>query len=222
MNNTNSIRLEMPRLSRLFHGDCTELLSTLPEDSVDFVLTDPPSLYQARDTDDRVIPDQIEDQWVRPAFEQIYRVMKQNTLCLSFYDWIHADKFLSAWRSAGLLPMGHLIFVKHFATDSSFTKRRHEQAMLLAKGWPDVRENDRLVDVLGWGRCTGTMLTPDQQPVEPLQRLIRSFTKTGQLVLDPFCGTGSTLIAAQLEGRRAIGVEKDLNVYRVARARLRY
>jgi site-specific DNA-methyltransferase (adenine-specific) len=209
----------MPRLNRLVQDDCTQLLSTLPKNSVDFVLTDPPYLVNYRDRSGRTVQGDVDDHWVRPAFEQIHRVMKPNTLCLSFYGWTHAEKFLSAWKSVGLRPVGHIVFVKSYTSGSGFLKRRHEQAMLLAKGWPNL-PGDRQLDVMPWGHYTGNQLHATQKPVELLQRLIRGFTKPGELVLDPFCGSGSTLVAASLEGRRAIGIEKDPEVFRIARKRL--
>jgi SAM-dependent methyltransferase len=59
-----------------------------------------------------------------------------------------------------------------------------------------------------------------QQPVKELREIIRSVTNPGDLILDPCCGSGTTLLAARLEGRRAIGIEIDEHTYRVARRRL--
>lgn len=50
---------------------------------------------------------------------------------------------------------------------------------------------------------------PTAKPVDLLRFLIRSYTLPGELVLDCFAGSGSTLFAAKAEGRRAIGIEKD-------------
>ena len=219
MKTDSTSTLTPPRLARLFLGDCAELLPTLPENTVDFVLTDPPYLVNYRDRTGRTVAGDVDDRWLRPAFEQIHRVMKPNSLCLSFYGYTHADKFLSAWKSVGLRPVGHLVFVKPYTSGSSFVQRRHEQAMLLAKGWPNVPQHAQ-ADVMPWGPYTGNKLHATQKPVELLQRLVRAFSKPGDLILDPFCGSGSTLVAAQLEGRRVIGIEKDPEVYRVAKERL--
>lgn len=50
---------------------------------------------------------------------------------------------------------------------------------------------------------------PTEKPVELMRQLIESSSVFGEVVLDPFAGVGSTLVAAILEGRRAIGVEID-------------
>ncbi len=55
----------------------------------------------------------------------------------------------------------------------------------------------------------GNRLHPTQKPVEALRPLIEAFTKPGDLVLDPFSGSGSTLAAAQQLGRDWTGIELD-------------
>ena len=59
-----------------------------------------------------------------------------------------------------------------------------------------------------------------QKPIRLLQALIELTTATGQLVLDPFCGSGSTLVAAKGVGRRYVGFDRDAECVRVALARL--
>ena len=73
--------------------------------------------------------------------------------------------------------------------------------------------------MIDW-RYTGNRLHPTQKPVGSLQPLIESFCPQGGVVLDPFCGSGSTLAAAGLAGRPYIGIELDPCHYRTAVARL--
>jgi DNA modification methylase len=60
--------------------------------------------------------------------------------------------------------------------------------------------------VLEW-KYSGNNLHPTQKPLCILTPLIRRFSHPGDLVLDPFCGSGSTLLAAKLQGRRFLGIE---------------
>lgn len=57
----------------------------------------------------------------------------------------------------------------------------------------------------------GPVYHPTQKPVELGRYLIRTFTNPGDVVLDNACGSGSFLVAAALEGRKYIGIEKNQN-----------
>ena len=97
-------------------GDCVSRLAELDGESIDFVLTDPPYLVSYRDRSGRSIANDDNDAWILPAFRQIHRVMKRSTLCVSFYGWQAADAFLTAWRAAGLTPVGHIVFRKPYVS----------------------------------------------------------------------------------------------------------
>jgi site-specific DNA-methyltransferase (adenine-specific) len=64
-------------------------------------------------------------------------------------------------------------------------------------------------------------LHPTQKPLRLMQALIELTTRPGQLVLDPFCGSGTTLLAAKSLGRKYIGMETNAEYCRVAEERLR-
>jgi site-specific DNA-methyltransferase (adenine-specific) len=61
---------------------------------------------------------------------------------------------------------------------------------------------------------------PTQKPVELLQYLIRTYTNTGDTVLDMFMGSGSTGVACIREGRNFIGIEKDHEYFEIAKKRI--
>jgi adenine-specific DNA-methyltransferase len=192
-------------LNRVLQGNCVEVLSQLPASSVDMVLTDPPYIarYVSRNGQ-RVANDDRAD-WLQPAFAQIFRVLKQNAFCISFYGWHQVDKFMQAWRLAGFRPVGHLVFQKSYASKERFLSYRHEQAYLLAKGNPGLPEKP-ISDVQPW-KYSGNRFHPTEKSVSSLMPLIEAFSRPGNVVLDPFCGSGSTLIAAALLKRQYIGVE---------------
>lgn len=61
---------------------------------------------------------------------------------------------------------------------------------------------------------------PTQKPIALMEQIIGAYTKPGDLILDPYMGAGSTLIAAQRLGRRAIGVELSPEYCEIAKRRL--
>lgn len=67
---------------------------------------------------------------------------------------------------------------------------------------------------------SGNQFHSTEKAVSVMKPLIEYFSKPGDIVLDPFCGSGSTLLAARESGRRYIGIEKDPRVFETLRARL--
>ena len=205
-------------LDRVLLGDCVERMRAMSAGSVDFVLTDPPYLVRYRDRSGRSLLNDDSDAWLKPAFGEMYRLLKPDSFLVSFYGWDAVDRFVGAWRDAGFQIAGHIVFGKPYASSIGYLERRHEQAYLLVKGRPR-RPVCPLPDVLGWS-YTGNRLHPTQKPVSILKPLIESFSAPGGTVLDPFCGSGSTLAAAHSLGRRFVGMELDPVHHRTASERL--
>lgn len=202
----------------ILHGDCVQTMQRMPSASVDFILTDPPYLCRYRSRDGQTIVNDDRDGWLMPAFAEMYRVLKPDSLCLSFYGWHVADKFIGAWREAGFRIVGHVVFTKRYASSVRFLEAKHEQAYLLAKGAPSLPEFP-VSDVLDWEH-TGNRLHPTQKPISALQPLIGALCPPGGLLLDPFCGSGSTLVAARHAGRSYLGIELDPRHVETASLRL--
>jgi len=205
-------------INRVINADCLAALPQLADSSVDFVLTDPPYLVGYHDRHGRRIAGDVDGHWLKPAFAQMFRVLKAGRFCVSFYGWQRAEEFLAAWRAAGFQPVGHLVWVKSYASKRGLLASQHEQAYLLAKG-PTGRPTKVLPDVLDW-QYTGNVLHPTQKPVRSLKPVIESFTRPGEVVLDPFCGSGTTALAAKNLGRHWVGIEVSEAFSRLASRRL--
>jgi site-specific DNA-methyltransferase (adenine-specific) len=204
---------------KLINGNCIDVLQRAPSQRVDLVVTDPPYLVNYRDRNGRRIANDCSGEWIEPAFRQVARVLKSSGYCISFYGWNSADKFLHAWRQCGLYPVGHFVWTKGYASSCKLVRATHECAYLLAKRHPR-RPAILLNDVLPWS-YTGNRLHPTQKPVSALEPLIEAFSDPGELVLDPFMGSGSTGAAALRQGRRFVGIELDENYFAAADERLR-
>src|SRR5690606_12380630 len=72
------------------------------------------------------------------------------------------------------------------------------------------------------GLETGMNIHPTVKPIALMRYLCRLVTPTGGTVLDPFMGSGSTIIAANQEGFNSIGIEKDPDYAAIARQRIEY
>ena len=202
----------------ILHNDCIKVMRSLPANSIDFILTDPPYLVSYTDRTGRSIQNDNEADWLKPAFEECYRVLKQDSLMVAFYSWTQIDKFFDAWRNAGFRIVGHIVFRKQYTSKARFLKYQHELAYLLAKGNPMIPKQT-IADIIDVP-YTGNKLHPTQKPVAALKPLIETFTQANDLVLDPFCGSGSTLLAAKILKRRYLGIELDEQYHGAALKRL--
>ncbi|MGT6703042.1 DNA methyltransferase, partial [Escherichia coli] len=98
-------------MSRFILGDCVRVMATIPDNAIDFILTDPPYLVGFRDRSGRTIAGDVNDDWLQPASNEMYRVLKKDALMVSFYGWNRIDRFMAAWKRAGFSVVGHLVFI---------------------------------------------------------------------------------------------------------------
>lgn len=99
-------------MSRFVLGNCIDVMARIPDNAIDFILTDPPYLVGFRDRFGRTIAGDKTDEWLQPACNEMYRVLKKDALMVSFYGWHRIDRFMAAWKRAGFSVAGHLVFTK--------------------------------------------------------------------------------------------------------------
>lgn len=199
---------------QIYHGDCREVLAALPPDSVDLTLTDPPfseETHQGARTDiNTKLVDfasmSIGD--IRDVFAAVGTLTKRWTV--SFIDWRHLVQLEQS-------PPANLRFVRFGIWDKpngapQFTGDRP------ATGWEAVALFHRVGGKMRWNggghravwtceKINGAHRT--EKPLPLIKRLMDLFSEPGELVLDPFMGSGTTLRAAKDLGRRAIGCEVE-------------
>jgi adenine-specific DNA-methyltransferase len=206
-------------INRILLGDCVQVMGQMPSDSVDVIVTDPPYVCRFQARDGRTVANDDRSDWIAPAFTQMYRVLKPDRFCVSFYGWNTVDRFFSAWKGAGFRPVGHVVFAKRYASKEWFVAYSHESAYLLAKGNP-AKPHLMLRDVLEW-QYTGNIRHPTEKPLMAMTLLIQAFSYPGEIVLDPFVGSGTTAVAAKHLGRRYIGIDIEPVYAQQAQARVR-
>ena len=195
------------------------MLRQIEPESVDAIITDPPyGINYVSPTGARIQNDAAPFIWF---LYDAFRVLKPGSsgrgTLVCFTRWDVQQVFIDAIRLAGFVVKSEVIWDKmqHGMGDlkSQFAPS-HENIIFAVKGkfsFPGHRPKDLITH----RKLPGSqMIHPTEKPVPLLADLITAVTKPGDLILDPFAGSGSTLVAAKKTGRRFTGIELD-NVHYV-------
>lgn len=140
-------------------------------------------------------------------------------------DWRHMTEMLAAGRAAGCDLLNLCVWVKNNGGMGSLYRSRHELVFVFRNGAESHRNNVQLgrfgrnrTNVWNYagsssftrkGSSRGTELHPTVKPVLMVADAILDSTSRNDIVLDPFLGSGTTLLAAERTGRRCYGIELD-------------
>ncbi len=119
-------------MSRFILGDCVRVMATFPGNAVDFILTDPPYLVGFRDRSGRTIAGDKTDEWLQPACNEMYRVLKRRVN--GELLWLEPRRSLyGRLENAGFSVVGHLVFTKNYTSKAAYVGYRHECAYIRQK-----------------------------------------------------------------------------------------
>jgi len=203
--------------NKLLLGDCLEKLKELPDNSVDVVITDPPYGTKTNQRGDSFMVGEFSN--VLPlALPEIYRVLKPDGAFYCFTSWTQMAEWL-------------LRFQQYFKLQNIliWDKQRHsgcyspsswqftwEGVFFGIKGKRNVRKYQRDVLISDEKGKRQAM----QKPVDIIEQMILASSDEGMIILDPFAGTGSTLLAAKNTKRKYIGIEISKEFVEIANKRL--
>ncbi len=212
---------------RLIHGDCLEVLPTLAGEGIDAVIADPPfgarrpSAWRLADDqfDEVMGNDAVYTEWLGAAV----RVLKDGGAAYVFTCWDRLEEWRQAMTEAGLRVRSCIVWDKgiHGLADlETCWAPQHELILFGAKGRHELR-GSRPRDIIQANRVPANRLRhPYEKPVSLLKRLIEASTQPGDLILDPFAGSGTTAVACMKTGRRCIAIEKDERYIPIIRRRI--
>jgi site-specific DNA-methyltransferase (adenine-specific) len=213
----------------IYHGDCREVLPTLGPRIVDLVVTDPPYGVRWRSNHrserfDFLTGDDSEDAAIS-SVGLIVRCLKRFAHLYFFGRFDFQSPFLSE-------PV-ELIWDKYMTNSGDLQSpwgNQHEYIQFhvydsskqnVSEGKGRLSARIRKGTVLRVPRLnSGAVTHPTEKPVRLLRELIESSSCIDDLVLDCFSGVGSTLEAARIEGRQAIGIEIEERYCEIAAKRL--
>lgn len=136
-------------------------------------------------------------------------------------------EYIELARKYGLNNYINLVFRKDFSAQVLKANMKVvgncEYGLILYRDkLPKFNNGGRMIfNCFDWVRDSSTpKVHPTQKPVPLLERLIEIFTDKGDVVIDPCCGSGSTLLAAAQMGRRAYGFEIKKDFYKAAKEKV--
>lgn len=258
----------------LYLGDCVDVLPTLPDESVNLIVTSPPYADRRKDSYGGVHPDRYVE-WFLPISSQLMRVLcRDGSFILNIKERVvngerhtYVMELVLAMRGQGWLWTEEYCWHKkncypgkwpnrfrdawehcyHFTKQKQF-KMRQEAVMVPIGHWSEKRlakltQNDVVRDESrsqsGFGKRVANWIGRDRVyptnvlylatevtnknhsaafPVELPSWFIKLLTDPGDIVLDPFIGSGTTAVAARRLGRRFIGIELKPEYFDLAEA----
>ena len=262
--------------TNILQGDSAEVLKTLPDNSINLIVTSPPYADQRKSTYGGIAPDKYVE-WFLPISEQLLRVLKPSgtfvlnikekvvdgerstyvmelILAMRKQGWLWTEEFIwhkknsypgkwpnrfrDAWerllqfnkskkfamyQEEVMVPMGD--WAKSRLKNLSDTDKRRDNSKVGSgfgkniSNWID-REKAYPTNVLHLATECNNKKHSAAFPEELPEWIIKLFTKEGDMVLDPFAGSGTTLFVAERMGRSAIGIEIMEDYYKMIKNQL--
>ncbi len=245
-------------INKNHEGNCIEIMSKLPENSIDVILTDPPynaskggvnlpdnktggAYYKVNEEWDKF--DKYSDyldftkKWVKAA----NRVLSENGTIMVCCSYHNIGEVIIALKELDYKPLNIITWRKPNAMPN-ITKRMlthsTEFVVWFVKGKNWVFNYDKmkkynygkqLRDVWDFPSCQGPeriqgkdgrSAHPTQKPLKLFKRLIEMASKEGQIILDPFIGSGTTAIASEELGRKWVGIDNNPKYIKIANERI--
>ena len=215
----------------LSQGDAVTWLRALPSESIDLVITDPPyeslEKHRAIGTTTRLKHSKASsNDWFSifpnarfpELFAEVYRVLKRNSHVYLFCDPETMFVAKPLGEDAGFKFWKPIIWDKRAIGMGYHYRARYECILFFEKGKRKLNDLGT-ADIIEVKRVNGGY--PAEKPPAVSEVLIRQSTEPGQLVIDPFMGSGSVGVAAMTLGRGFLGNDLCTEAVDITRARLR-
>ncbi|WP_394793853.1 DNA-methyltransferase [Armatimonas sp.] len=230
----------------LYWGDALEILPTFPDASFDAIVTDPPYCSGGMTMSERARPASVKyvqsrqqlrwpefesesmDQnawmtWTYRWLKECKRVAKDGAPIVIFIDWRQLPLLTTLLQWTGWRWLGVAVWDKTEACRPQMGRFAAQAEFIVwgAKGkLPAKRHVGTLPGVFRYRvEVPGVKLHMTGKPLGLMEDLLR-IAEPGGRVLDPFAGSGTTLLAARNLGLQAVGIEASPQYYQIAKGRL--
>jgi len=214
------------QIDNIYCGDALQLMKDIPSETIDLIVTDPPFAidFKARRnnynrTQDRVlegyneIPKDKYYEFTVTWMKEAYRILKRTGGMYVFSGWTNLKDILNAIDEVGFITINHLIWKYQFGV---FTRRKyvtsHYHILFVVKDkkkykFNKVEHYPEDVWIINREYWTGRIKTPTKLPVELVKKILLFSSDEGDIVFDPFLGSGTVAVVAKMLGRHYLGFE---------------
>lgn len=227
-------------LSQIECSDYRDFLQSLDRNSVDLVLTDPPYAV-SRKTGFSSVKNGVQRFAVSMDFgdwdhrqidldalaHETYRVLRRGGTAIVWYDLWKIGQLYDALADAGFKMLRLIVWNKTnpvpLNSKCIYLSNSREMAVVAVKGGSPTFHSRYDSGNYSYPipRHGGKRIHPTQKPLDLFRELIRKHSSPGDLVIDPFLGSGTTAVAALEEDRQFAGCDIDESYTQAAKTRLR-
>ena len=212
-------------------GDAISLMNSISDNSIDLILTDPPYRMTKRgkscrpnwmpnNMGENVFDDEIPDtlSWMKECF----RVLKNKTHFYVFCNTNELKNYLNCAEMAGFKFHNLITMIKDTGMPNRWYYKQSELVLFFRKGPAkpinDVTSRDNIKVIMPKAKNGKLHIT--QKPLDFCTKLVLNSSEANEIILDPFAGSGTTLLAAKNNNRRYIGIEKNKEYFEICNRRL--
>ena len=204
------------KLDVIYNEDCLERMKRLPDESIDLVITDPPYGTKTNSRKSFMVG---EFSNVMPlVLPELYRLLKSDGAFYCFTSWTVMSDWLLRYQQ--YFKLQNIIVwnkEKHSGCYSSQSWQFTWEGIFFGiKGKRPIY--DYMPDVINSNEKGRRRAM--QKPVDIIEKLLKASSQKGDLILDPFMGSGTTAVACKRLNRRYIGFEISKEYCKIAEARL--
>ena len=219
--NTINCVVSMLEINKIYCIDALELLKQMPDQSVDLIITDPPyginipieSIGGSKNADSTkfVKVEKWDDKIpTEEVFKEIFRVSKNQIIFGGNYftQYLPSTSSWVIWdKRCNITPQ------RSYADCELIWTSFKEPARILRFLWDGFIQDEK-------NKIREKRLHPTQKPVEVIRDLIKKFSKEGDLILDPYSGSGSIALACKQTGRNFIAGDINIAYVEISQKRL--
>lgn len=214
----------------LHHGDSLEHLARISPVSVQAVIADPPYMIGAISVGDPKSKcgtwADMENSafWFAHWFQQSKRILRPDGFLVVFGNWRSIPTLIRAFDLAHLSVNSCMVWDKQWIGPGGPAALRPTYEIVMFAGMPEAQIVDRKAsDIFACKWQAGSKAEsghPAEKPVPLMRHLIRLVAPSGGMIVDPFMGSGTTGLAARLEGCDFIGIEREARWVEIAERRI--